>query len=400
MKLLLLAALAAVSVAQNRPADPARFYGNFPLMVDPTVPISRQPFHFEAHHIAQDSSLAAFHMEWFGVPWREFAAGQAPPEAWLREMDAIRGLQQRLALPVYLALTPIGGSRDRLAPNAVGAYALTTDDSFGAACEAIDARPDYATVIRPGYRNYVTYMIRRFQPRFVALSIEVDLYTFHCPAAWNAMKRLINETYDLVKSEHPKLPVFQTFQIDVLWQADTGNPCFGFQRGCLAQNLQPLADLKSDVFAISTYPAFVFAHNGGQLPDDYLTVFAGLTGKPIAIAETGYPVLPYAAHSGNACVAGLQSSPFDQAWWMSRVLHDADAAKMPFVVWWSDEDLLPEPASVPCDCGNNVWCQFLQALDVPARDTLRGDATMGLRNFDGTPHPALPLWLNAVQGAK
>jgi hypothetical protein len=46
-----------------------------------------------------------------------------------------------------------------------------------------------------------------------------------------------------------------------------------------------------------------------------------------------------------------------------------------------------------------VWCQFLQALDVPARDTLRGDATMGLRDFDGTPHPALALWLNAVQSA-
>jgi hypothetical protein len=174
-----------------------RFYGNFPLMVDPTIPLSWQPFHFEAHHIAQDSNLAAFHMEWFGVPWREFASGQAPAEAWLREMDAIRGLQQRLGLPVYLALTPIGGSRDRLAPNAAGTYALTTDDSFGAPCEAIDARPDYATVIRPGFRNYVSYMIRRFQPRFVALSIEVDLYTFHCPAAWNAMKRLINETYDM-----------------------------------------------------------------------------------------------------------------------------------------------------------------------------------------------------------
>jgi len=399
MRLLLLAVLSAALCAQTPPAGSARFLGNFPLMVDPTVPISRQPFHFEAHHIAQDSNLAGFHMEWFGVPWREFAAGQTPPEAWLREMDAIRGLEQRLGLPVYLALTPIGGSRDRLAPNATGTYALTMDDSFGAACEAIDTRPDYESVIRPGYRNYVSYMIRRFQPRFVALSIEVSIYALRCPSAWNAMKRLLNETYDMVKSEHPGLPVFQTYQIDVLWQADSGQPCFGFQRGCLAQNLQPLADLKSDVFAISTYPAFLFVHNGGQLPDDYLTVFAGLTGKPLAIAETGFPALPYVGHSGNACVAGVPASGDTQAWWMARVLRDADVVKMPFVIWWSNEDLLPEPVAVPCDCSDStVWCQFLQSLDVSGRDTLRGDATMGLRDFDGTPHPALVLWQQAGRG--
>jgi hypothetical protein len=115
-----------------------------------------------------------------------------------------------------------------------------------------------------------------------------------------------------VKSEHPALPVFQTFQIDVLWQADTGNPCFGFQRGCLAQNLQPLADLKSDIFAISTYPAFVFAHNGGQLPDDYFTVFAGLTSKPLAIAETGYPARAQRQHvRGGPAIVGLRPGMVD-----------------------------------------------------------------------------------------
>jgi hypothetical protein len=398
MKLVLLAVLWAAASAQDQ--QPQRFFGSFPLMVDPTVPISRQPFHFEAHHIANDSNLAAFHMEFFGVPWREFAAGQNPPEAWLREMDSIRGLQERFGLPMYLALTPIGGSRDKLASNAVGTYALSGDDSFGSTCEPIDARPDYESVIRPGYRAYVSYMIRRFQPRFVALSIEVDLYAFKCPAAWNAMKRLLNETYDMVKSEHPGLPVFHTFQIDVLWQADRGDPCFGFRRDCLAQNIQSLADLNTDIFAISTYPSFIFAHNGGQLPDDYVTVFAGLTGKPLAIAETGYQAVPFAGHDGDACVLGVPSSVDVQAWWMAHVLRDADLVSMPFVVWWANEDLMPAPVAAPCDCADDsVWCQFLQALDAPARDTLRGDATMGMRAFDGTPRPAYELWVYAVKAA-
>jgi hypothetical protein len=331
-----------------------RLYGNMPLIIDPT-PRDRLPFHFAAHHIAEDSSLLVVHTDFFPVPWRELAAGEAPPEAWSREMDAIRGLQERVGLPVYLALTPIEGSRDRLKFGASGTYALTQDESRSVVCEPIDQRPDYQTVIRPGYRRYVTAMIDRFQPRFVALSIEVNLYAMNCPAAWPAMKRLINETYDMVKARYRSLPAFQTFQVDALWQArDQSNPCFGFRRDCLHSNFAPLADLKTDLFAISSYPIDTYLHNGRQLPDD-------------------------------------------QAWWMGRLLADAERARMPFVVWWADEDLMPETALEPCDCQDgSVWCQLMQILDQPGRDSLRFFGTMGLRAFDGTPGPALQLWTAAV----
>jgi hypothetical protein len=191
----ILAALTAATWApMQAPAQEApRSFANFPLLIDPAPPNDRSPFHFAAHHISTDSNAVAFHMEWFGVPWREFASGRNPPEAWLREMDAIRGLEERLGLPVYMALTPIGGNRDRLAASPAGTYALTQDDSFGSRCESIETRPDYETVIRPGFQRYVSYMIRRFQPRFLALSIEANIYQYLCPAAWNAMQQLLNE---------------------------------------------------------------------------------------------------------------------------------------------------------------------------------------------------------------
>ncbi|HEV3456453.1 MAG TPA: hypothetical protein VHG32_07820 [Thermoanaerobaculia bacterium] len=374
-----------------------RLYGNMPLIIDPT-PRDRLPFHFAAHHIAEDSSLLVVHTDFFPVPWRELAAGEAPPEAWSREMDAIRGLQERVGLPVYLALTPIEGSRDRLKFGASGTYALTQDESRSVVCEPIDQRPDYQTVIRPGYRRYVTAMIDRFQPRFVALSIEVNLYAMNCPAAWPAMKRLINETYDMVKARYRSLPAFQTFQVDALWQArDQSNPCFGFRRDCLHSNFAPLADLKTDLFAISSYPIDTYLHNGRQLPDDYLTALAKLSGKPLAVAETGYQAATFSGVAGGACFPGLPSSPADQAWWMGRLLADAERARMPFVVWWADEDLMPETALEPCDCQDgSVWCQLMQILDQPGRDSLRFFGTMGLRAFDGTPRPALDLWTAAV----
>jgi hypothetical protein len=382
-----LVAIVLACAPSAAPAGPSRFFANFPLIVDPTF--DRLPFNFAAHHISQDSNAVALHMEWFGVPWREFAAGQNPPEAWLRQMDAIRGLEERLGLPAYLALTPIGGNRDRLAPSPQGTYALSTDDSFGARCEPIDTRPDYATVIRPGYQRYVAYMIQRFQPRFVALSIEVNMYAVTCPSAWPAMQRLLNETYDLVKQQLPGVPVFHTFQTEFLWQAEDGNsPCFGFIRDCVRANVQALASLKTDLYALSTYPAGTFVNNGRRLPDDYLTSIGTLSGKPLAISETGYPAITFSPQFNGICFPGLSSSSEDQAWWMSRVLRDAESANMQLVVWWSNEDLLPSATTGPCDCQDgSVWCYFLRALDETSRNALRGFGTMGLREFDGTPRP-------------
>jgi len=398
-RILVIALAAATLVAVQAPAQtPPRLFANFPLLIDPAPPDDRSPFQFAAHHISADSNAVALHMEWFGVPWREFASGANPPEAWLREMDAIRGLEERLGLPVYMALTPIDGSRDRLAATPVGTYALTMDDSFGSRCESIDTRPDYATVIRPGFERYVAYMIRRFQPRFLALSIEVNIYTAMCPAAWNAMQQLLNETYDIVKLENPGLPVFHTFQADILWQAgDSTAPCFGFRRDCLVYNIQQLANLKTDLYALSTYPAATYINNGRQLPDDYLTIIGPLSGKPLAISETGYPALNFSAQISGTCVLGQPSSTTDQAWWMARVLRDAQRAQMPFVVWWANEDLLPESESAPCACqDDSIWCFFLNLLDEPGRNTLRGDGIMGMRAFDGTTRPARTLWHQAV----
>ena len=379
-------------------ADAPRLYANFPLLIDPAPPNDRLPFQFSAHHIRDDSNAIALHMEWFGVPWREFAAGVNPPEAWLRQMDAIRGLEERLGLPVYLALTPIGGSRDRLASNPAGTFALTADDSFGGRCESIDTRPDYEAVVRPGFQRYVSYMLQRFQPRFVALSVEVNIYKAFCPGAWSAMQQLLNDTYDMVKADHPGLPVFHTFQTEFLWQSESpGSPCFGFRRECLVQNIEQLAGLKSDIYALSSYPAATFLNAGRRLPDDYLTTIASLSGKPIAVSETGYPAVTYSIDWGGMCAPIEPSSAADQAWWMARVLRDGRRAGMPFVVWWANEDLLPSPLLTTCNCpDDSIWCHFLGILDDTGRNTLRGDGGMGMRTYDGAPRPAHNLWVHAV----
>jgi hypothetical protein len=398
-------ALAAPTPASGQETGVRRYYGNMPFAVDLA---SRRPpqFHFTPQHIREDSTLVAIHMDWFPIPWRELAAGTPPPAAWTQEMDRIESLVHELGLPVYLAVTPIGGG-NRLKPQAFQfGTALAGDDSFSRPCEPIGERPDHEDLAR-AYHAYVDELVRRFDPRFLAISIEVNSYTMACPEAWGDMKRFLNAEYRAQKREHPGLPVFHTFQVENLWQSsEETSPCAGFRRECLVVNYAPLADLEGDLAALSVYPIAPYVNDGRTLPWDYLSVLRPLFGKRLAVSETGYPrstisALVPGAGGGQVCYPGLPSSTEDQARWMDRLLGEAEALDMAFVVWWSDEAPLSFDSLVPCRCTDpNRFCDFLNSLaNDDERMGFRYFGLMGLRDYDGTPQPALDSWRRAVLAA-
>ena len=389
---------------RGQDASVRRYYGNMPFAVDLA---SRRPpqFHFKPQHIREDSNLIAIHMDWFPIPWRELAAGAPPPAVWTQEMDRIEALVHQLRLPVYLAVTPIGGA-NKLKPQAFQfGTALAGDESFSRTFDPIGERPDHADVVR-AYHAFVDELVRRFDPKFLALSTEINSYAMGCPAAWPDMKRFLNDEYRAQKREHPDLPVFHTFQVENLWQAsETTSPCAGFRRECLVENYAPLADLEGDLAALSVYPIAPYVSNGRTLPWDYLSVLRPLFGKRLAVAEGGYPRSTISGllsdGTSEICYPGLPSSPDDQTRWMDRLLAEAESLDMPFVVWWSNEAPLAFDSLVPCRCtDSNAFCGFLNGL---ANDTermgLRYFGLMGLRDYDGTPQPALASWRRAVLGA-
>ncbi len=383
----------------ERPAA-ARHYGNMPLILDPTN--KNGLFHFEPLQIAEDSNLLALHMDWFPSPWREFAAGTAPARAWELEMARIDAVVAELGLPVYLALTPIGGDHNKLKPQAAGESALEEDHGFsGEVCQSIADRDDYESVVVPGYRAFVSAMVERFEPIYLAISIEINDYARQCPAAWAALERLLNEVYEEQKALRPELVVFNTYQIDTLWEAaERHEPCFGYRLDCVEQNVKAILGLETDVFAISTYPIGALLNNG-SLPDDYLSIFSTMTDAPLAVAETGYPASTISGLDGETCVAGLPSTPEDQNRWMERLLAEAADLEMPFVIWWANTDLASVETLGGCRCpdSGSDWCQFLNRLPRDAAQGIRFFGVMGLRASDGTPRLARESWAAAVEAA-
>jgi hypothetical protein len=310
----------------------------------------------------------------------------------------IEALSRLLQLPVYLAVTPIAGSRDRLAGDASGTGdRLFIDEQSMRPCERLSDRND-RTLIKTGFHAYVEDLVRRFQPRFLALSIEVNRYAAACPAAWPEMKALLNAEYNAQKRAHPDLVVFHTFQVEAAWEAsERTSRCIRFRRDCLTQNLATLADLKTDLFALASYPIEAYVRNGRNLPSDYLAIFGTLTHKRLAIADTAYPGTTMAEPSAGGCIPGLPSSSDDQDRWVERLLTDADRLSMPFVVWGTDHALLPLGALAPCRCtADNQFCAFLNALSDDERTRLRASGLSALRDYDGIPQQALTRWSAAV----
>lgn len=389
--------LVAVSTPSAVAAEAPRYYGNIPFALDLSTP--GLPFRFSAQDLARDGNLVAIHMDWFGLPWPELAEGAPLPPAWSVQIDRIGRLVDELGLPVYLAVTPLDATRDRLASRAWGnETALVVDSAFGKRCEPISARPD-AAALRAAFHAYVNLMVERLRPSFLALSIETNLYARACPDANPDLVGFLNAEYDAQKAAHPALPVFHTVQVDALWDAqDPSAPCFGFLRRCLEVNLGRLAGLKTDLLGLSLYPVAAFVNNGRRLPDDYVTAISALTGKTVAVAETGYPVATLRAPVDGSCVAALAVEDVDQASWVARVVDEADRSDMPFVVWWANHAPLPFATLAPCDCSEaSPSCALLNRLELKARTELRFFGQMALRDYDGDPTPAAVAWSEAAR---
>jgi hypothetical protein len=372
-------------------ARPGRYYANVPIVLD-----LERGVRFEAGHIAEDSNLLALHVDSLGIPWMEFATGSEPPATWLTALEEIDDLVAAVGVPVYLALTPISSDHRRLTADAATPYQAT-----GGPCLTDLADWDAR---RRGYKAYVTYMVDRFDPLFLALSIEVNSYVVNCPNAWHEMRALLNEVYGEQKGLHPELPVFHTFAANQLWEA-TGR-CVGFSRSCVDANLATVGDLAGDLFAISTYPLIVYRVNGNTLPDDWLSIFQERTGKPLAIAETGwqfYSIETQDPDVPEGCVE-IPSSSDAQLGWMNRILAEAEAFDMPFVVWWANRDYLPGSVSPYCVCDDpqQPWCDFISRATSesdPTAFNLRFFAMMGLRHYDGMPRASRAPWAAAVLAA-
>ncbi len=234
--------------------------------------------------------------------------------------------------------------------------------------EASFGNPD----VRAAYKNFALWVVRTFQPRYLGLGSEINTYMDAHPDDAKNFISLYNEIYALVKAEAPETQIFVTFQWDDLNnmfpQPEEGN------RQKMDTNWEQIEAFEPnlDLWAISTYPYFIF-NKGTQIPTDYYTSLLTRTDKPLAIAESGF---------SSQAVGPMNGSPEDQVTYLNAI-HSQLGPRLAFWVNTLFDDL-----------NINSYAEQMKKDGRNAQDALSlgAFAYIGLRNSDGSPKPALEVW--------
>jgi len=361
--------------------------------------------------VTQDAAVIAMHQEFYGIPWQAFEKGSAPPKEWSSLLDEQAAGARAAGRPVFLSISMLNGARERLAATTrIESGQVKTDDASSAPCYDFASAPDAATK-KSAYLRYVDDMVARFEPRFLTIAIEVNLFFEKCPAATPGLSAFLAEVYTHVKQQRPTLAVFPSFQIDHLYgYSDDSCPDATQRDACFERAYAQIKDIPRDRFAMSSYPFLSGIGKVDMLPADWFERGARRQNERPVIAETGWLSTPLVARRGSQCISVFSFTESDSAAYLGKVLADAERLDMDLVTWWSDRDLVPSELMTDCPCSYDAtFCSVLDifrgpeqpsAPDVPyiSEVLLKAFGSMGLRTYDGTPKAALlPLW-TAVKG--
>ena len=359
--------------------------------------------------VAQDAAVISMHQEFYGIPWQAFETGSAPPVEWSSLLDEQAAFAH--ARPVFLSISMLNGARERLAATTrIESGQVKTDDTSSAACYDFARAPDAASK-KQAYLRYVDDMVARFEPRFLNIAVEVNLFFEKCPAATPGLIAFLDDVYAHVKAQRPALAVFPSFQIDHLYgYSDDSCPDQTDRDACFERAYAQLQDIPRDRFAMSSYPFLSAIGSVDKLPADWFERGARLRNERPVIAETGWLSTPLVARRGSQCVTVFSFTVDDSAAYLGRVLADSERLNMDLVTWWSDRDLVPSQLMTDGPCNDDAtFCSVLDIFRGPEQASapevpflnevlLKAFGSMGLRAYDGTPKSALmQLWAAAKQ---
>lgn len=221
--------------------------------------------------------------------------------------------------------------------------------------------------VRTAYKNFAIWVVQNFHPRYLGLASEINTYMDAHPEDAQNFISLYNEIYASIKSESSETQIFVTFQWDDLNnmfpQPEEGNR----KKFDVNWNQVEAFEPNLDVWAISTYPYFIF-HSGEDIPADYYTPLLSRTDKPVAIAEGGFSTKTFDS---------LNNTPADQVAYLNTI-HQQLGSRM---VFWVNTLL--------ADFNIDSYAKKMNKTDSAA---LGNFAYIGFENFDGSPKPALALW--------
>ena len=279
------------------------------------------------------------------LPWSDFLPGSDISDDTAETTASERSALDDSDLSLFFAIDVTDGAtgRDRIAGLPVERSGQGFED------------PD----IRAAFIAYAEYVALNYEPEYIALGVEMNLYYEKNKERFADFISLYREAYDAVKKHSPDTQVTVTLQYEDL-QGLLPREDPHFPSWQLVREFEP----NLDFVAISTYPSFAFAR-ADAMPDSYYSQLRAFTDRPIAIAEMGY--------SSADGVEGMNSgTEEEQARFLRRALGEAETLPLSFVIWFA------------------IWDPAY------ARDTaFAAFQSIGLLGQDEEPKPAWQHWEDA-----
>lgn len=317
---------------------------------------------FVYSEVALRGDFIAHHLDG-GVPWEDALNG-TPYSPELEAEISARLANTPADKRTYLALSPLNGVRDGLA------------DYWGTAPnQALPAPWDTLALDDPdvitAYTSFAADLVARFSPDYFNLGIEVSELALNDIAAYDELVGFTAAVSASLKMRFPNVQLMVSIALKSPNSADAA-----LIRAELPRLIQYI-----DVVGVSVYPYVFFDHPGrgdpANLPADWLSQISGLTGgRPVAIAETGWPAETLTIPAFGVDVA---SDPATQDAYLDALFAAADALDARFIVWFSLADY------------DALWNGVLQqdSLAQIWRDT-------GLYDENLNPRPALDTWMEQL----
>ena len=366
----LILALASLACGQSGPVTP------FPTLENPASESGKTIYGFFPSppkatvasfisHYKDLGQYADFVLFQHNVPWADFADSADGESKSRTDIAGQAMLARQNGLDSVYVVDPLNGLNRREFMNLPSGW------------EASFANPQ----VRAAFTNYTLWVVRTFHPHYLGLASEINTYMDAYPDDAANFVSLYHEVYGKIKLEAPDTQVFVTFQWDDLnnmWtQPEEGN------RTKLQPNWEQIEAFEPnlDLWVISSYPYFVFP--GASFPADYysrllartLRQAQGGASKPVAVAEGGY---------SSRDIGGVAAKPEDQVAYLNAI-HEQLGSRLAFWVYLILNDFDMES-----------YAKALKDQGVSENDvtTLGFFQSLGLREADGTPKPALEVWMS------
>jgi hypothetical protein len=294
------------------------------------------------------------------IPWSDFYAETGGESKYLADLRNQFILAHQNGLEVVFVVDPLNGLNRR------EFYNLPPD------WEASFADPK----VRTAFQNFALRIVREFHPRYLGLASEINTYADTHPDDFPNYLSLYEAVFDSVKAEAPETRVFVTFQ----WEELNNLMPEVAQADPYAVNWDQIEQFEPrlDLWAVSSYPFAVF-RSGADIPADYYAPLLERTAKPLAVAEGGFSSKPVGSFSG---------SPQDQVEYLNAIHGQIGGRRLAFWIYLILTDFNIESYA-------KILNQQGHGGDIA---TLGIFASVGLRESDGTPKPALAVWDSFREG--